>query len=51
MAKLVGRWRFQVILRGRNVTAFRTFLQARHAGWKAPAGVRRIIDIDPRSLA
>jgi primosomal protein N' len=51
MARLVGRWRFQVVLRGRNVPAFREFLQAHHAGWRVPAGVRRILDVDPRSLA
>ncbi len=51
LARLVGRWRFQVILRGRDVATFRAFLTAHHASWKAPSGVRRIVDVDPRSLA
>jgi len=51
MARLVGRWRFQVILRGRDMGAFRAFLQAHHASWRVPTGVRKILDIDPRSLA
>jgi primosomal protein N' (replication factor Y) len=51
LARLVGRWRYQVILRGRDLAALRAFLQAHHQGWKAAAGVRRIVDVDPRSLA
>lgn len=51
LPRLVGRWRFQVILRGRSVPAFRAFLQAHHAGWKVPSGVRRVLDVDPRSLS
>lgn len=51
MPRLVGRWRFQVVLRGRHVPSFRAFLQKHHTGWKTPAGVRRILDVDPRSLA
>jgi primosomal protein N' (replication factor Y) len=51
MARLVGRWRFQVILRGRDVARFRAFLAANHTSWKVPTGVRRILDVDPRSLA
>jgi primosomal protein N' (replication factor Y) len=51
MARLVGRWRFQVILRGRDIGPLRAFLTAHHASWKAAAGVRRIIDVDPRTLA
>lgn len=51
MARLVGRWRFQVILRAPDIGPLRAFLAAHHAGWKTAAGVRRIIDVDPRSLA
>jgi primosomal protein N' (replication factor Y) len=51
MARLVGRWRFQVILRGRDLGTFRAFLQANHRSWKTPTGIRRILDVDPRSLA
>ncbi|MFZ5478878.1 MAG: replication restart helicase PriA [Myxococcota bacterium] len=51
LARLVGRWRWQVVLRGRNMQAFRAWLSAAAPKWRAPAGVRRIVDVDPRSLA
>ena len=52
LPQLVGRWRFQVILRGEQVRAFREFLKAvapdiERAGRK---GIRVSIDVDPRSL-
>jgi primosomal protein N' (replication factor Y) len=50
LPRLVGRWRFQVILRGRNVAAFRQFVATHHTTWRVPSGVRRIVDVDPRSL-
>lgn len=50
MARLVGRWRFQVVLRGRNAKIFRAFLSAHHKEWKVPHGVRKIIDVDVRSV-
>lgn len=51
LPRLVGRWRFQVILRGRDVPSFRAFLHDNHLSWRTPHGVRRIVDVDPRSLA
>lgn len=51
LPRLVGRWRYQVILRARERGPFRPFLQALLTGWKPPAGVRRIVDVDPRSVA
>jgi primosomal protein N' (replication factor Y) len=51
MVRRVGRWRYQVILRGRERGPFRPFVKALLAAWKAPAGVRRIVDVDPRSVA
>jgi primosomal protein N' (replication factor Y) len=51
LAKLVGRWRFQVVLRGRAVKSFRAFLEREVVGWKVPSGVRKIVDVDPRSMA
>ena len=52
LSKLVGRWRFQVVLRGRNVPQFRAWL--RHTSEKLqrpPQGnVRMTVDIDPRNL-
>ena len=53
MGKLVGRYRFQVLLRGRRFTAFREWVQdtARPLIKKAKKkGVRISIDVDPRSL-
>jgi primosomal protein N' (replication factor Y) len=51
MVRLVGRWRYQVILRGRERGAFRPWVKAVLEGWRAPAGVRKIVDVDPRSVA
>ena len=51
LPRLVGRWRWQIVLRGRELRAFRGFLEAEkvrlHA---APSGVRTIVDVDPRHL-
>lgn len=51
LPRLVGRWRYQVILRGTEPGAFRRFLTERARRWKVPHGVRLIVDVDPRSLA
>jgi len=51
LARLVGRWRLQIILRGQNLKVFRAFLTEHHAGWKVPHGVRLVVDVDPRSLS
>ena len=52
LARLVGRWRFQLILRGMDAGVFRRFLAAwRDRLTKASGkGVRVIIDVDPRNL-
>ncbi|GDX78231.1 primosomal protein N' [Deltaproteobacteria bacterium] len=50
LPKLVGRYRFQAVIRGRDRKVFRDFLTAHHASWKAAPGVRRIVDVDPRSM-
>jgi len=52
MPKLVGRWRFQVIIRGDNVGAWRAFLRNWRARWlKSPGrGVRLHVDVDPRHI-
>ena len=50
LPRLVGRWRFQAVLRGKDRRAFRAFLAAHHASWRLATGVRRIIDVDPRSM-
>ncbi len=51
LPRAVGRWRFQVFLRGRNLQAFRAFLKAVQPEWRTAPGVRRIVDVDPRGLA
>jgi primosomal protein N' (replication factor Y) len=51
LPRLVGRWRMQVVLRGRDVKAFRGFLHATHESWKVPHGVRLVVDVDARSLS
>jgi primosomal protein N' (replication factor Y) len=52
LSRLVGRWRFQVILRGRNVARFRAWLeQVQDALFERPKkGVRISVDVDPRNL-
>jgi primosomal protein N' (replication factor Y) len=53
LARLVGRWRFQLILRGRNVAAYRRWLGACRAileDGSRGRGVRISWDVDARSL-
>ena len=52
MSRLVGRWRFQIILRGRDPRRIRAWLRRHRAALMAPGrkGVRVIPDVDPRSL-
>jgi primosomal protein N' (replication factor Y) len=52
LSKLVGRWRFQVVLRGRDVPRFRAWLASvEHILLDRPGkGVRVAIDVDPRNL-
>jgi primosomal protein N' (replication factor Y) len=52
LSRLVGRWRFQIILRGRVVPTFRAWL-AKDAPLPRqghPKGVRVRIDVDPHNL-
>lgn len=52
LAKLVGRWRFQVILRGRDLRAYRAWVRRCHPvlAKAASKGVRVSWDVDPRNL-
>ena len=52
LSRLVGRWRFQVVLRGRNVPQFRAWISkvTPILNERPPRGVRIAIDVDPRSL-
>lgn len=51
LPRLVGRWRYQIVLRGRHVKTFRDYLAAHHTSWKGGKGVRVIVDVDPRGLS
>ncbi len=50
LPRMVGRWRYQLVLRGRGMKAFRDFLTENHQSWKGPRGVRVQVDVDPRGL-
>jgi len=52
LSKLVGRWRFQVVLRGRDVPQFRAWLTGVESLLldRPKRGVRMSVDVDPRSL-
>jgi len=52
LSRLVGRWRFQIVLRGRHVPAFRRWLQVQRSELRKAGGrgVRVTLDVDPRSL-
>jgi primosomal protein N' len=49
---LVGRWRFQVLVRGEQPAPYRQFLVSWVRRWAAAArgGVRIAWDVDPRHL-
>ncbi|MCA9568963.1 MAG: primosomal protein N' [Myxococcales bacterium] len=52
LPRLVGRWRFQIVLRGQHVKAFRDWIEAELPGlgkW-AKKGIRVSWDVDPRHL-
>jgi primosomal protein N' (replication factor Y) len=52
LAKLVGRWRYQIILRGQQLKEFRQFIHAVHPILERASrkGIRVRWDVDPRSL-
>ncbi|MEN0066642.1 MAG: primosomal protein N' [Myxococcota bacterium] len=52
LPKIVGRWRFQLIIRGEQVGAWVDFLRAMRSKLEGrpPKGVRSRVDVDPRSL-
>jgi primosomal protein N' (replication factor Y) len=52
LGRLVGRWRFQLVVRGRDPLAFRRWLRGvRPVLVRAPhGGVRVTVDVDPRNL-
>ncbi len=51
MPRLVGRWRWQIVLRGKDPKVFRAFLDQAKRVWREPfKGIRIIADVDPRHL-
>ena len=52
MSKLVGRWRFQIIVRGQNVRQFMGWLKSARPILRGSNhhGVRISLDMDPRNL-
>lgn len=52
LSRLVGRWRFQVVLRGRDLPRLRAWLREVRAALRKAArgGVRVTVDVDPRNL-
>ena len=52
LSRLVGRWRFQIVIRGHQGKALRKWLNAHRQQLRArrKRGVRISVDVDPRSL-
>ena len=52
LPKLVGKWRWQLVIRGRDYKAWRAFVDAhrRIIAAAAKGGLRVMIDVDPRNL-
>lgn len=52
MSRLVGRWRFQIVLRGTDLRVFRLWLTDMRKLFKPSLGkgVRLAVDVDPRHL-
>lgn len=52
LQRLVGRWRFQIVLRGRELGPFRQWLSGARPLLQqgARSGVRVVVDVDPRDL-
>ncbi len=50
LPRLVGRWRFQILLKGQEDTAWRSWLKAADFGARKARGVRVHVDVDPLHL-
>ena len=50
MPRLVGRWRFQILLKGQRSRDFRRWLAGVELSVPARKGVRLVVDVDPRHL-
>jgi len=50
LPRLVGRWRFQVLLRGPRGSAFRRWFEGSDLTVSRAKGVRVVVDVDPRHL-
>ena len=47
LAKVRGRYRWQILLKSRRRDTLHGLLKAFHDGWQSPAGIRTTIDVDP----
>lgn len=50
LPRLLGRWRYQIILRGMDAAVFRKWVAQADLSPKNKKGVRVVVDVDPRSL-
>lgn len=52
LSRLVGRWRYQILIRGRRFSSFRAWIEAVLPSIDAgvPRGIRLVVDVDPRDL-
>ena len=50
LPRLLGRWRYQIILRGMDASLFRKWVSKSDLSPKSRKGVRVVVDVDPRHL-
>ena len=50
LAKVRGRYRWQILLKSRRRDTLHGLLREFHNGWQSPAGIRTVIDVDPVQL-
>jgi primosomal protein N' (replication factor Y) len=50
LPRLLGRWRYQIILRGMDASLFRKWVSKAELSPKSRKGVRVVVDVDPRHL-
>jgi primosomal protein N' (replication factor Y) (superfamily II helicase) len=50
LAKVRGRYRWQILLKSRRRDTLHGLLKAFHTEWSSPAGIRTFIDVDPVEL-
>ena len=50
LPRLLGRWRYQIILRGMDASLFRKWMSKSDLAPKSKKSVRVVVDVDPRHL-